>query len=598
MPRRTPGRTLANLRKSARRWLKELRANDPEARARLERAHPGATAEPTLRDVQHALARELGFPGWADLRKSLAERESISEELDVVVARFLDNACPDHHVRGRPDHVRALHTAVRLLDHNPAIARASFATAVVCGDVGRVERLLLDQPRLASTRETTPGEGRSGAGNSGDLVRLDLGPKGWEPLLYLCFTRLPLTAANDNAVAIAELLLDHGADPNAFFMAGDSRYTPLVGAIGEGEEDRPPHPRRDELVRLLLERGAEPYDLQVVYDIHFQGDVLWFLERMYETALRLGRRSDWDDPAWSMLDMGAYGDGARWHLDLAVKRDDVALAEWCLAHGASPNAPPASDPRLPQRSLYEEAVRLGHRRIAELLVERGAQPTAVVVQGLDALVAACLRPDWKEVERALSGHAEYLSRPEPLFRAAERDRADVVERLLDLGVSPEVQNDTGERALHRAAYRGALRVASLLIARGAEIDPVESSWHNTPLGVAVYRGHETMIELLAHHSRDVWRLTYAGKLDRLRIVLHEEPERARAVADGHTPLMWLPPHDEAVAMDIADLLLRHGADPSLRDRDGMTAADRAEHLGMFEVADTLRAAKRERRDAR
>ena len=34
-------------------------------------------------------------------------------------------------------------------------------------------------------------------------------------------------------------LLDRGANPNAYFMTGNSRYTPLVGVIGEGEEDRP-----------------------------------------------------------------------------------------------------------------------------------------------------------------------------------------------------------------------------------------------------------------------------------------------------------------------------------------------------------------------
>ena len=31
-----------NLRKEAKRWLKALRANDPDARARLTRTHPNA----------------------------------------------------------------------------------------------------------------------------------------------------------------------------------------------------------------------------------------------------------------------------------------------------------------------------------------------------------------------------------------------------------------------------------------------------------------------------------------------------------------------------------------------------------------------------
>jgi ankyrin repeat protein len=36
------------------------------------------------------------------------------------------------------------------------------------------------------------------------------------------------------------------------------------------------------------------------------------------------------------------------------------------------------------------------------------------------------------------------------------------------------------------------------------------------------------------------------------------------------------------------LLLDHGADPTVRDPQGMTAADRAERNAMFEVARLLR----------
>jgi len=104
-----------------------------------------------------------------------------------------------------------------------------------------------------------------------------------------------------------------------------------------------------------------------------------------------------------------------------------------------------------------------------------------------------------------------------------------------------------------------------------------------------------MIDLLAPHSRDVWQLTYTGKLDRLREVLSETPERARVVAGGHTPLMWLPPEDETVALEVARVLIGHGANASLRNEDQMTAADRAERLGMFRVAAFLRDAASTRR---
>src|SRR5512134_663427 len=75
----TPASTLENLKREAKRWLKSLRAQEAEARARLERATPGAPQDPTLRDVQLALAREHGFAGWMDLTREVARTEAARE---------------------------------------------------------------------------------------------------------------------------------------------------------------------------------------------------------------------------------------------------------------------------------------------------------------------------------------------------------------------------------------------------------------------------------------------------------------------------------------------------------------------------------------
>jgi hypothetical protein len=65
--------SLDNLRKEAKRWLKDVRAGDAVARARLERAYPSASERPALRDVQHALAREYGCDDWAALKDAVAK---------------------------------------------------------------------------------------------------------------------------------------------------------------------------------------------------------------------------------------------------------------------------------------------------------------------------------------------------------------------------------------------------------------------------------------------------------------------------------------------------------------------------------------------
>jgi ankyrin repeat protein len=96
-----------------------------------------------------------------------------------------------------------------------------------------------------------------------------------------------------------------------------------------------------------------------------------------------------------------------------------------------------------------------------------------------------------------------------------------------------------------------------------------------------------MIELLGRYSRDVWSLTRTGRLERLRVVLREEPALAQlSTSEGHTPLMWLP-NDPGTALEIAALLLEHGADPSRRNAQGDTAADIATRRGLDQVAAML-----------
>jgi hypothetical protein len=51
--------TLDNLRKAAKRWLKALRANDADARARFGRAHPTAPADPGLREPPRVYRRAV-----------------------------------------------------------------------------------------------------------------------------------------------------------------------------------------------------------------------------------------------------------------------------------------------------------------------------------------------------------------------------------------------------------------------------------------------------------------------------------------------------------------------------------------------------------
>src|SRR2546422_10877782 len=108
--------TLDNLRKAAKRWLNALRAHDADARARLTRAYPNAPAEPGLRDVQHALARERGHESWTALKAAAAASAAAPTRSDPDdradrVATFLNHACPDWRMGGGPYQGMHRHTA-------------------------------------------------------------------------------------------------------------------------------------------------------------------------------------------------------------------------------------------------------------------------------------------------------------------------------------------------------------------------------------------------------------------------------------------------------------------------------------------------------
>jgi len=705
-----------NLKKDAKRWLKAVREGAADARARLQRAYPDAPAAPSLRDIQHAIARERGFENWNALRGALDSHASPDDAMaallrdaeqgasdpqqwrmafehlmaprpnavragyqwadlivqaaakapgwvidtlmrhgaaanvqaspsiapdgarnyialhhaayhgnveaaqaliqfggdpehrddtfkrtaadwadagghaalgdrlreaargilderrrartsDDPVSLFLHSACWDHHVHGQGDHRMYDRAAQRLLAQRPEMAHDSIYTAVVCGDIDEVRRLVTASPQAA---------------------RAAGGPRKWSPLLYLCFTRFTHPPALANAVAIARLLLDHGADPNDFYMAGDSQYTPLVGVAGEGEQDSPRQPWAEEMYKLLLERGAGPYDIQVLYDTHFSTDMIWWLQLTYDWTVSQGRKADWDDPAWTMFDMGGYGPGSSFVLSRAVEKGNIALVEWALAHGAGPNITTSQHPKFrPKRSLLEIAVLHGRTAIADVLRRHGARAAGpAALEPWEAFLEACVRVDRAAVEAIIARHPQ-LKAAQPVFEAARLNRPDVLAMLADLGYSLDAADAHNTRALHHAAGAGALGAIRFLVERGVEIDPRETSWGATPIGWASHSDRVEAIDLLSRYSRNIWTLVFRGYVDRVREILREQPELARQVtAEGITPLWWLP-DEETKAMELVDLLIAAGADPSARNTAGRTAADWARRRGMLDLAARL-----------
>jgi ankyrin repeat protein len=171
-----------------------------------------------------------------------------------------------------------------------------------------------------------------------------------------------------------------------------------------------------------------------------------------------------------------------------------------------------------------------------------------------------------------------------MFAAVARDQPDAIQLLLDLGTPLEVIDEYRQRPLHVAVASDARKALALLVARGADVDTPERRWHSSPFAYASYHGRTEIIDMLAAGSRDVFQLASHGGIERLRIVLEEEPARARETSSsGFPPLWWLPDDDDA-AVEIVKLLLAHGADPTAGPTKRMTTAEAARQRGLDRAA--------------
>src|SRR5678815_5052782 len=110
-----------------------------------------------------------------------------SERTAELADVFLEHACAHPLLANGPGrHMRRSNTALRMLKRHHEIARHSIHTAVVCGDLEEVRRILAERPEAAYE----PG---------GPSRKREEGNKLWTPLLHLCYGRLPLASAADKA---------------------------------------------------------------------------------------------------------------------------------------------------------------------------------------------------------------------------------------------------------------------------------------------------------------------------------------------------------------------------------------------------------------
>jgi ankyrin repeat protein len=184
----------------------------------------------------------------------------------------------------------------------------------------------------------------------------------------------------------------------------------------------------------------------------------------------------------------------------------------------------------------------------------------------------------------------------PLYYAAFCGFYDLTERLI--GKYPEQINARGGyilAPLPAALYKGHFRLANLLHKHGADVDR-RGQYDRTPLLTASLVGSVDIMKWLLNHGANVnarnrcgytalhWHAANA-QIEGVQVLLEHNADTNLQNDSGHTPLY------SAVigrrALDIPRRLLEHGADPNLCSNSHSSPLHKASSRGWLEVARLL-----------
>lgn len=403
---------------------------------------------------------------------------TIDNDRDPVGA-FIEAACVpmnDWHGGGSLERAEAIRAA------NPDLAARSVYAAAALGEAEAIGQHIAIDPTAATAKG---------------------GPRGWDALTCLCFSRYLHLDPTRSAgfVAAARALLDAGADPNTgWFEKGHGEqkgeWEPvLYGAAGIAHHGG--------LARLLVERGANPNDGEVAYHAPEtrNNEALRALVEIGKPnadsmATMLLRKADWHDGdgVRYLLEHGADPNRmtvwGRTALHQAILRDNaIATIETLLDHRADPAV------TMNGASAAALAARRGRGAVLALFERRGFVPP---LAGADRLLAACARNDAEGIHRVSGEDPSALKQllangGAPLAEFAGVGNTDGVRHLLDLGVpvtAPYAEGDgyfgipRGSLAIHVAAWRAWPATVKLLLERGSPVNAPDANGR-TPLALAV-----------------------------------------------------------------------------------------------------------------
>src|SRR5450631_4175804 len=175
------------------------------------------------------------------------------------------------------------------------------------------------------------------------------------------------------------------------------------------------------------------------------------------------------------------------------------LMQLLLDHGATIDAVNS-----PAGSLITICLANGRVRAAEFLAQHGA---TLDLEGAAGLGRLDVVKTFFNESGALQANATAAQMERGFLWASEYGRNDVVNFLLDRGVSVQAQANTGQTALHWAVIGGHLDTITLLLNRGADLE-AKNMYGGTALGQALWSAahgdsridYARIVEFLKHRD--------------------------------------------------------------------------------------------------
>ncbi|WP_428927676.1 ankyrin repeat domain-containing protein [Marinibacterium sp. SX1] len=515
-----------HLRREAKALRQAFDRGDAAAVARVQAVLPGAEA---LRhaDALHVIAREAGHDSWPKLKFANEAAALVRAEKSARLAAAL--------FHGRAWAIEAL------LADTPDLGRDSLALACATYDLAEVRRRLAADPAAATRAE----DGR-------------------RPIAVLAFSRYhQCGGAEADMLAVADALLAAGADVNDS-MPDEHGHGPLpvlYGAIGHGNNMA--------LGEWLLDHGADPNDNESLYhatELGHRGGLRLLLAHgaRPEGTNALLRALDFDDAEAVALLLAAKAgaqpdeatsDHAAGSQSPGNPGDETPSSEQgnpVLSNTQSaPPSPSSPQPPLLTAALHHAARRMCSAETVRLLLDHGADPSAVafghtayamarihgnapVAQviaeaGGDVTLSAAeaqlaraadgpvAQGDWIDMDK-LSRESRRL-----LCRLAGRPGAlPQIRRLVEMGFDPNVTDESRLPPLQLAGWEGLPETFAYLLDQKPDLGHV-NGFGGTVFGTILHgaencpdrasRDHLACMSQLLHHGAALPRQALAQAND-------------------------------------------------------------------------------------